>query len=222
VTETIALNEVIATILARRSVRFGFDASPVSRDDLAAIVACGLAAPSSKNARPWRLHVITNRAILDTLARAAETADHLNAYVPHDPLTGQPYPHWQSTVLESAAVLREAPCAIALENRGVFSRGTSTMSSISSEKLASSLTAFGLESMGLGTALENMWLAANSLGLAVAFLGDMAIASDAARTVLGIEGDLAGMLVLGHSTVPAVPKREPPASTQTDTPVVWH
>jgi nitroreductase len=220
--DTAPSNPVLAAILARRSIRSGFSPEQVPVDVLEKVVASGLAAPSSKNARPWRLHVVRGRAALDALAVAAETADDLDDYVPHDPLTGRPYPEWRSTVLESAAVLREAPCAIAIENRGVFSRGVGTLASIPREALAASLTAFGLESMGLGTALENMWLAANSLGLGVAFLGDLAIATPAARTLLGLEGDLVGVIALGYSEATPPPRREPPPSTQSETPVVWH
>lgn len=220
--ESAASNQIVAAILARRSVRSGFDSAAVGTDDLQLIVDCGLAAPSSKNARPWRLHVVTTRSILDALADAAESAAGVDEYVPHDPLTGRPYEEWSSTVLESAAVLRDAPCAIAIENRGVFSRGTSTLAEIHPEALAASLTAFGLENMGLGTALENMWLAANSLGISAAFLGDLAIANDAAHDLLGLDGELVGTLVLGRSNAEPPPRREPPASTQTTTPVVWH
>lgn len=213
---------VVETILARRSIRWGFEDRPVPRDVLETIVACGLAAPSSKNARPWRLHVVTARETLDAIALAAETADDADTYVPPDPLTGEPSPLFQSTVHESAAVLREVPCAIALENRGVYIRSTEWLASREAPIIARTLTAYGLEVMGLGTALENMWLAANSLGVGVAFLGDLAIANDAARPLLGLEGDLVGLVALGYSSATPPARREPAASTQSDSPVVWH
>ena len=213
---------VVDTILARRSIREGYTGEPVDRGLLEAIVACGLAAPSSKNARPWRLHVITSRHILDAIADAAETADDADVYVPPDPLTGEPSPLFSSTVRESAAVLRAVPCAIALENRGVYIRDVRWLASRDTEVIARSLTAYGLETMGLGAALENMWLAAGSLSLGAAFLGDLAIAHDAAQEMLGLEGDLVGLLALGHAASPPLSRRDPPASTQTDAPVAWH
>lgn len=217
-----AANEVVDAILARRSVRFGYELRPVDEATIRTIVACGVSAPSSKNARPWRLHVVRERATLDAIASAAETATGIDEFVPHDPLTGRPYAAWQSTVRESAAVLREVPCAVAIENRGVFSRGIATLASIPPQALASSLMAFGLENIGLGAAIENMWLAANSLGVSVAFLGDLAIADPAARELLALEGELVGVLAMGHATGTLPPRREPPASTQTADPVVWH
>lgn len=215
-------NEVVAAILARRSVRTGFRAEEVSREALQLIVECGLAAPSSKNARPWRLHVVTAREQLDAIATAAETADEVDSYVPPDPLTGEPSPLFESTVMESAAVLREVPAAIALENRGVYIRDTEWLASRRPETIARTLTGWGLEAMGLGTALENMWLAANSLDVQAAFLGDLAIAGGATRGILGLQGDLVGVLALGHSSATPFPRREPPSATQSDSPVVWH
>lgn len=214
--------EVIATILGRRSIREGYGPAPVDRADLEAIVACGLAAPSSKNARPWRLHVITARATLDAIAQAAEQADDIDTYVPPDPLTGAPSALFESTVHESAAVLRSVPCAIALENRGVYIRSTEWLGSRPPEVIARTLTAYGLEVLGLGAALENMWLAANSLGLGAAFLGDLAIAQESASALLGLEGDLVGLLALGHSEAEPPPRRAAPESTQVDAPAVWH
>jgi len=221
-TDQDAPNQVIATILARRSVRFGYSERQVSESDLQLIVAAGLAAPSSKNARPWRLHVVTSREKLDAIASAAETADDVDTYVPPDPLTGDPSPVFQSTVRESAIALRDAPSAIALENRGVYIRDVEWLASRSPEVLARTLTAYGLETMGLGTALENMWLAANSLGIQAAFLGDLTIASPAARGILGLQGDLVGVLALGYSAAAPPPRLEPAPETQSESQVVWH
>lgn len=217
-----SINSVAAAILARRSVRTGFRAESVPREILELIVECGVAAPSSKNARPWRLHVVTDRAQLEAIATAAERADDVDTYVPPDPITGEPSSLFESTVLESAAVLRAVPAAIALENRGVYIRDTEWLASRSPTEIARSLTAWGLEAMGLGTALENMWLAANSLGVQAAFLGDLAIANRAAHEILNLEGDLVGLLALGFSSDTPFPRRKPPVTTQSGSPVVWH
>ncbi|WP_457099652.1 nitroreductase family protein [Microbacterium sp. P5_E9] len=213
---------VIETILARRSVREGFAPRAIDRDDLEKILACGLAAPSSKNARPWRFHVIESAALRNMIADAATRAIGIDEYVPHDPRTGRPQEHWSSTVLESAEVLRVAPTAIAIENRGVFSGGRRTLAAASHQALVASLTAYGLETMGIGTALENIWIAASALGVGAAFLGDLAIAEESARELLGLEGDLMGIVALGYATPPPYPRREPPKQTQVDDPVVWH
>lgn len=213
---------VIDTILARRSVRTGFAAEAVSREHLWEVLRCGLAAPSSKNARPWRFHVVQDAALRKEIADAASEADGAAEYVPHDPRTGRPYTHWSSTVLASVDVVREAPTVIIVENRGVFSGGRRALLAASSEALAGSLTGYGFEIIGLGAAVENMWLAATSLGIGVAFLGDFGIVEARISELLGLNGDFMGLLALGYAPLEAPPRREPPRATQVADPVVWH
>lgn len=215
-------NPVIQTILARRSVRSGYERRLVSHEHLQSVLSCGLAAPSSKNAKPWRFHVIEDEWLRHAIADAAARAEGVDQYVPHDPRTGHPSPHWSSTVLESADVVREVPAVVLIENRGVFSAGRVGLVQASREALARSLTGYGFEVMGLGAALQNMWLAANSLGIGVAFLGDLNIAEDEIRAMVGLEGDLMGVIALGYAPLEAPPRREPPRETQADAPVVWH
>jgi nitroreductase len=212
---------IIAAMLARRSIREGFDSRPIPGSCMREIVRCGLAAPSSKNAQPWRLHVVTDRATLGALANAVEYADGVDEYVPHDPATGLPRPAYVSTVRESAQVLREVAAAIFIENRGLFSGGRSTLAAASRPALEESLVGFGLEMIGIGAAVENMWLAAEALGVRVAFMGDVAIAEDDIRRRLGITGDLMGVLVLGFSDVP-VPARRQRLDEQDTERVAWH
>src|ERR1700730_12810949 len=114
---------VIAAMLARRSIREGFDGQPIPGPVLREVVRCGLAAPSSKNAQPWRMHVVTDRATLGALADAVDHAVGVDEYAPHDPAPGRPLPAYVSTVRESAQVLREVAAAIFIENRGLFSNG---------------------------------------------------------------------------------------------------
>lgn len=113
---------VTETILRRRSAREQFNDRPIPGAVLIEIVRCGLAAPSSKNAQPWRLHVVSDRAVLGELARAVETSRGADSYAPMDPLTGRLHPDWPSTVALSASVLREAATGIFIENRSLFSR----------------------------------------------------------------------------------------------------
>jgi nitroreductase len=212
---------VIAAMLARRSIREGFDGQPIAEPVLQEIVRCGLAAPSSKNAQPWRMHVVTDRATLDALADAVDHADGVDEYVPHDPATGRPWPAYVSTVRESAQVLREVAAAIFIENRGLFSNGRAGLVTATRPALAGSLVGFGLEMIGIGAAVENMWLAAEALGVRVAFMGDVVIAEKAIGAALGMAGDLAGVLALGFSDVPLPPRRQRLDEQDADH-VVWH
>jgi hypothetical protein len=66
-----------------------------------------------------------------------------------------------------------------------------------------------------------MWLAAEALGVRVAFMGDVVIAEDDICATLGIAGDLAGVLALGFSDVPLPPRRQR-LDEQDAEHVVWH
>ncbi len=213
--------QIITAMLARRSIREGFDRQPIPGPVLREIVRCGLAAPSSKNAQPWRMHIVTDRAALGTLANAVEQAKGGDEYVPHDPATGRPRPAYVSTVRESAQVLREVSAAIFIENRGLFSSGRTGLIEATRPALAGSLVGFGLEMIGIGAAIENMWLAAEALGVRVAFMGDVVIAEADIGAALGITGDLAGVLALGFSDAPLPPRRQRLDEHDTQH-VVWH
>jgi nitroreductase len=60
--------ELINTIFARRSIR-KYIAKPVSEKDIKTMLKAAMAAPSSSNRKPWHFVVVTDRQILDNLAR---------------------------------------------------------------------------------------------------------------------------------------------------------
>jgi nitroreductase len=196
------MNLVADAIMSRRSVREGFIRTTIPREVLEDIVRCGLAAPSSKNARPWRFHVVSNSLLLKELADMVEHADGIDSYVPSDPATGAPRTGFSSSVMESAAALRNAPVAVFIENTGEFSSGRETLLAATSEALASSIVGYTLEIIGVGAAVENMWLAAVGYGVAGVFMGDILVAERAIRQRLEINCDLIGVLVLGYSGRP--------------------
>lgn len=209
------IRRVIAPILARRSVRGGFTGRVVEDSLLEQVVACGLAAPSSKNAQPWRMHVVTDPATLAVLAAAVDAARAPESYVPIDPATGERR-RWSSTVAESAAVLREAGTAIFVENLGEFSGGRATLAAAEQQLQLNALVGYSFEMIGIGAAVENMWLAAESLGLRGVFMGDPLIAERDIKSLLAIDGDLAGVLAIGYSDAAPEPKR------MGEDRVVWH
>lgn len=60
------MNEVLKTIMERRSVRAYTDRQ-LSRDELDLIIEAGLYAPSARNEQPWYFTVVQNRALLDEI-----------------------------------------------------------------------------------------------------------------------------------------------------------
>lgn len=192
-------NEVTRAILTRRSVRERFSGQAIPSQTLREVIRCGLAAPSSKNARPWCLHVVSDTEVLQDLAVAVETSEGADTYVPRDPTTGQPRPDWPSTVAESAAVLRGSATGIFIENRGAFSNGRRSLSAATRTNLMGSLVGYTFEILGIGAAVQNMWVAAHALGIQGTFMGDVVIAEDLISLRLGLHGDLVGVLALGYS-----------------------
>jgi hypothetical protein len=123
-------------------------------------------------------------------------ADGGESFVPLDPTTGDKRDDWESTVLESAATLQSVPCAIFVENLGMFSRSRRVVAAVAPDLLEDALIGYSLEMLGLGAAIENMWIAATSIGLSGSFIGDVLVAEEAVKRRLGISRDLVGVLAL--------------------------
>jgi nitroreductase len=62
-------NMPVEMIFSRRSIR-KFTPEPVGEDALLKIMEAGMAAPSSRNLRPWHLVLVTRRETLDRLGEA--------------------------------------------------------------------------------------------------------------------------------------------------------
>ena len=62
-------NQVIETIMARRSIR-QYKAEPVSREIMTQILDCGINAPNGQNKQSWEIRVVDNPQILDNMKRA--------------------------------------------------------------------------------------------------------------------------------------------------------
>lgn len=189
----------------RRSTRDGFQPKAVPNDTISAILQAGLEAPSSKNAQPWRLHAVSNQETLARLADAVFRAKNPDRYVPIDPASGLPR-QWGSTVIESAEVLRSVTLGIFVENRGEFSGGRATVAAATGETLRSAMVGYGLEMVGIGAAIQAMWGTAVECGLSGVFMGDVVIAESEISEVLGVSGDLIGVLALGFSDAEPHPK----------------
>lgn len=67
-TEECDKNEVIETIMARRSIR-QFKQMPVSRDTLMTIIECGINAPNGQNKQSWEVRIIDNQQLLSEMSQ---------------------------------------------------------------------------------------------------------------------------------------------------------
>jgi nitroreductase len=210
--------EFLHLISGRRSASGTFTAQPISSEHLTLILECGLSAPSSKNANPWRLHIVAASSVVREIADVVELTPGADRYAPSDPSTGQ-LRHWPSSVTESANFLRHAAAAIFIENRGAFSNGRQALVDTKPARLPDALVGYTFEVLGLGAAIQNMLLAASALGIQGRFMGDIVLAEEYIKARLNIETDLIGVVVLGYSDV-ALPPRT--VDTENGTYVVWH
>ncbi len=197
--------QVLDTIQSRRSIREGFINRPIPPNILNEIIQSGLAAPSSKNAQPWRLHVVNNRETLNTIADVVQSAKSGERYTPINPTTGNPR-QWSSTTVESAQVLREVSVGLFVENEGAFSGGRQAVINADATHRNSAVTGYGFEMIGLGAAIQNMWLSAHAQGIEGVFMGDVAVVEPYIRKSLRFRGDLVGVLALGYTVQPPHPK----------------
>jgi nitroreductase len=190
---------VLDVIQTRRSIREGFIDQPITSDVVASIIQSGLTAPSSKNAQPWRIHVVHRSELLDSIASDVQNAKDAENYVPIDPTTGEKR-QWSSTVAESARVLNEIGVGLFVENYGAFSGGRHNVVANSNPDLRrNAVTGYGLEVIGLGAMVQNMWLSAHAQGLGGVFMGDVGVAEKEIQERLGFSGDLVGVLALGYT-----------------------
>jgi len=189
---------VLDVIQTRRSIREGFIDKPVPDDVIAEIIQSGLTAPSSKNAQPWRIHVVHRGDLLDSIADDVQSAKDAGRYMPINPATGEAR-QWSSTVSESAQVIREVGVGIFVENVGAFSGGRRNVVGANEAYRNSAVTGYSFEMVGLGAMVQNMWLSAHAQGLGGVFMGDVGVAETEIQARLGFDGDLVGVLALGYT-----------------------
>lgn len=202
---------MIELILSRRSIRTGYDGEPLPHGVADMIMKCGLAAPSSKNSMPWRLHAVVNRQLLTRIADLVVHDRDAGTYVPLDPKTGKPNRKYSSTVVASGKTLGSASIGIFVENLGPYSRGLESIVQVDDQIRRSVLFNYGLEMIGIGAAMENMWLAACALGYSATLMVDVVVAEKEIAPLLGLRGDLVAALAIGKSNgTPTKPMDLPP------------
>lgn len=180
------MNEVIETIKKRRSIR-AYDAKPVPRDVLNAIIEAGNEAPSSMNSQPWRFVVVEEKDAKRKL---------LNAALPHakkmTEMVKDVDPARYESIKKRYAELPDpiyysAPAIVFVIGIGKYAAHSCPL------------------------ACENMMLAAQSLGLGSCWVGfgSMVTEDPEARKLLDLKEDesIFGPILLGYPK--DLPKRPP-------------
>ncbi len=168
-------NPVIDAILSRRSTR-AFEVKPIPKEDLEAIVTCGVWAPSAMNRQEWTFIVVNDRERIQNLAAVIGTALDRENYQMYSP---------------------EAAIIVGHKKGAQFGREDD------------------------GCAMENMFLAAHSLGIGSCWINQLQGICDVPEvrsqlSDLGLPEDyeVHGICILGYGA------KETPAKEREST-VIW-
>lgn len=138
------MNEVIRTILERRSIR-RYKPDPVPRTDIETILQAALFAPTGADAEPWRFTVVTNRELIDDIDARARSAMG-NSGIERIEAMGRA-PHYR--------IFFGAPVVILICGEKVLRKTGRHLSALAD----------------CSAAIQNMQLAAASLGLGTCWIG---------------------------------------------------
>jgi len=188
-------NTTLQAIKNRRSVRMFLD-KPVSDKDLKTILHAANQAPSAHNQQSWRFIVLKSE-------KKNELVELVNS-------KSAKFPRPASVLLRMASrSIASAPVVIAIANSGeLILRGTELFK-------VESLTGHDffriMEIQSSAAAVENLLIAATSLGLATVWLGVLVlIKSDVLQFLGEPEGEFMAVIPVGYAARPSPgPKKQP-------------
>ena len=190
-----ALNDTIRTIGARRSVR-SFTKDDVTEDQVRVLLKSGNEAPSAHNQQAWRFIVLRGEK-KNALAQLVTAQS-----------AGMPRP--AAVLLRMAAKsILSAPVVIAVANSGdLIQHGTDLFAV---EKAMAHDFFRTMEIQSSAAAVQNILLAATSLGLGTVWLGILYLIKDEVLRFLGEpEGEFMAVVPVGHPVkIGSAPKKLP-------------
>ncbi len=190
-------NETRQTIEARRSTR-NFSSREIQEDDLIRILESANQAPSAHNKQSWRFIVIRGARKRALAGLVNERASQFN----------KP----SSTLLRMASrSISSAPVVIAVVNTGeLVNHGTKSF------ECAANLSDLfrTMEIQSSAAAVQNMILAATSLGLGSVWLGILGLIRDEVLSLLEVqEGEFMAVVPIGYAQGKSVAPRKKTLNT---------
>jgi len=180
----VPVNETIRSIYRRHSVRL-FTDQPVSDEDLRAILGAANQAPSAHNQQAWRFIVIRQeRTRLELAEMVRDRAGDFSRAT--------------SALLRRAVrSITSAPVIVAVTNTGELTRRGSELPEVYEEAGGDVFRTMEIQSSA--AAVENLLLAATSLGIGSVWLGILVLLKQEVLEVLGEPaGELMAVVALGH------------------------
>lgn len=180
----LSLNETLQVIENRHSIRL-FTKQEVSDDDINVLLQAANEAPSAHNQQSWRFIVMRDqkRQELSRLV-TSKSSD---------------FPRPASTLLRMAArSIAGTPAAIAIANSGDLIRHGTQLFKVEKEMANDFFRTMEIQSSA--AAVENLLLAATSLGLATVWLGILYLIKDDVLEFLGEpKGEFMAVVPIGYA-----------------------
>jgi nitroreductase len=190
-------NATMRTIEERRSTRI-FTSRDIDEEDIIRILNSANQAPSAHNKQSWRFVVIRGDRKQALAGLVSEKAGHFR----------KP----SSTLLRMAArSISSAPVVVAVVNTGeLVNHGAQSF-----EDVANITDLFRtMEIQSSAAAVQNMLLAAASLGLASVWLGILCLVREEVLSLLGVqEGEFMAVVPIGYAQRTSASPRKKPLET---------
>jgi len=176
-------NETLKTINERHSIRL-FSDKPVSDEAINLILQAANKAPSAHNQQSWRFIVITGEKKRQLVELVSNKANE--------------FPKASSVLLRMASrSIAGAPVVIAVANTGDLIEHGTNLFNIDQQVAYDFFRTMEIQSSA--AAVENLLLAATSLGLASVWLGILFLIKDEVLTLLGEpKGEFMAVIPIGY------------------------
>ena len=184
--ETIfSINETLKTIKERRSIR-AFAKDEISDQQIRTLLQAANEAPSAHNQQSWRFIVLKGQKKLKLAELVAEGAFRFSRPA-------------QALLRMSARSIASAPVVIAVANSGDLIDHGTELFKVEKEMAHDFFRTMEIQSSA--AAVQNMLLAATSLGLATVWLGIMFLMKDEVLEFLGEpEGEFMAVIPVGYAS----------------------
>jgi len=192
------MNSTIQVIHDRHSVRM-FDHQNILDKDIQAVLDAANRAPSAHNQQSWRF-IVTRGEKKKALANLVTSK-------------AGDFPRTASTLLRMAArSILSAPIVIAVANTGELIRHGTQLFKVDKERAGDFFRTMEIQSSA--AAVENMLLAATSLGLATVWLGILILIKDDVLELLGEpKGEFMAVVPIGYAKKPGRSPQKRPLET---------
>lgn len=176
---------MISAVYDRRSIKKFLD-TPISKEDIEAIIQSGIKAPSSKNRQPWKFTVVQGRAkeeMLSAFRRGIlrEEHDYTLLQQSKQHIAGAKY---------TVDIIAEAPVIVFVSHL----LGKSILEDLTTEERIAEICNI----QSIGAAIENMVLAATDRGIGSLWICDIYFAYPELCEWLHSGGQLVAAVALGY------------------------